>query len=1023
MQTMVSVLKWGSKIHSYGELKSYEKEVFSMKKTMTRVLSLVLVLAMFVSAVPLALADEEPTPVPMTGVELTAPSGDIIAGGSYTIGAAKSPSNTTEKLVWTSSDETIATVSKGTLNALKAGTVTITASSPTVATASNSIEITIKYAPSTPADMEVAVGQEVAVPALSVPGLDAAQYTVVWSSNNANITVDNENGKITGVTEGASVLTATVTPVAPVTEAEFVTLTASCAVSVVKAQSTVVTPSIRPTELELYLGDEIPMPILSGMGDLAVGADKDYTVTWASSNTEIVTVDAENGKFKAVGTGEVDLTATIKLLKEGFTFAEEKTEVVLTCKLTVLSGIVLEVKDPIEITKSGKYELKAPTLKGTNLTGLKIVSYEYTLVTGNKVNTSLSSKTPFGKDQAVYTLTGLSTGRDTLVVTAKVKANNGTGAEIAVPALEVPVSVYAVNEDITAVVKDTVKSFSFDQENVLSSLKLGDNEVLSTYKSLENLLLHLNADHTADRAADHGYYEVLFSNDVSDGGKLVYSDQWDDYDITVKVPNMKYLVYVKFIKDENKVAKSSFDYKVVDDKGLAIMTGTLYIDYAGSSQISYATDFETPVTFEEEDFEKFWATYGTGKSLRYIKFSNLPSSIYGKLWTDEDKTTAVNASTMLFAPDVSYGSAYYDLDTVTFVPAVRSAAYTVTIPFTAVDILNGSVTGAVSITVSKGSKLTITNLGLRLGQTGAKLDDVIAADFKKATDETLDYLTFVLPEVEQGRLVYDFNRNYDTLLTAEDVLATDKLYYSPGSSEKVMDLADVWFFPAAGASGNIKLAYTAVGEGGAIYQGFITLNVSVKTKSQYFTDVKSGSYSWAADAVDFLRYHGVVNGTNADNTTFSPANSITRAHFMLMLYRAFLADDYADFDVTSNFPDIPKGTDAYSKELYQAVGVAKYLGITNGSDGKYLPNKNISREEAMTLIYRTLDILDLNLRYTSDNETRDFSDYNKVSAYAKDPLKYLIEHGVVLGTDGKINPKSNITRAEMAVILHRVLTY
>ena len=173
-------------------------------------------------------------------------------------------------------------------------------------------------------------------------------------------------------------------------------------------------------------------------------------------------------------------------------------------------------------------------------------------------------------------------------------------------------------------------------------------------------------------------------------------------------------------------------------------------------------------------------------------------------------------------------------------------------------------------------------------------------------------------------------------------------------------------------------------------------------------------------AVGVAKALGIAQGTN---NKYNPKANITRRDFMLMLYRAFLADDYKTFNVTSNFPDVVKGTDAYSQEIYQAVGVAKYLGITNGSDGKYLPNKNITREEAMTLIYRTLDILNKDLDFTSSNRTGDFTDYSKVSAYAKDPLKYLIEHGVVLGTEGKINPKSNITRAEMAVILHRVLTY
>ena len=45
------------------------------------------------------------------------------------------------------------------------------------------------------------------------------------------------------------------------------------------------------------------------------------------------------------------------------------------------------------------------------------------------------------------------------------------------------------------------------------------------------------------------------------------------------------------------------------------------------------------------------------------------------------------------------------------------------------------------------------------------------------------------------------------------------------------------------------------------------------------------------------------------------------------------------------------------------------------------------------------------------------------SDWVNDEIRYFIDHGGVLGSGGKIQPKSNITRAEMAVILHRVLTY
>ena len=118
-----------------------------------------------------------------------------------------------------------------------------------------------------------------------------------------------------------------------------------------------------------------------------------------------------------------------------------------------------------------------------------------------------------------------------------------------------------------------------------------------------------------------------------------------------------------------------------------------------------------------------------------------------------------------------------------------------------------------------------------------------------------------------------------------------------------------------------------------------------------------------------------------------------------------------------------KGSTSYSKETYQAVGVAKHLGIAKGSNGKFNPNSPITREEAMTLISRTMDEIDWTLSYESYARASSFSDYGSVSSYAKDAITELVSHGVILGNNGKITPKSNITRAEMACILHRVLTY
>ncbi len=239
-------------------------------------------------------------------------------------------------------------------------------------------------------------------------------------------------------------------------------------------------------------------------------------------------------------------------------------------------------------------------------------------------------------------------------------------------------------------------------------------------------------------------------------------------------------------------------------------------------------------------------------------------------------------------------------------------------------------------------------------------------------------------------------------------------------SANQMKLTDLSIVPAAGFKGKLTLTYTAYNAGGAsAYTGYITYDVETQTASKVFSDVK-GNYSWAADSADFLYYEGTAQGSNGK---YNPSANITRGDFMLMLYRAFLEGDYSTTAVTDNFSDVTKGTSTYSQETYQAVGIAKKLGIAQGTNGKFNPKSYITREEAMVLIYRTLDEVNRDLRYSSSTNASSFSDYSKISTWATTAISSLVSHGVIQGSNNKITPKSNITRAEMACILHRVITY
>lgn len=73
----------------------------------------------------------------------------------------------------------------------------------------------------------------------------------------------------------------------------------------------------------------------------------------------------------------------------------------------------------------------------------------------------------------------------------------------------------------------------------------------------------------------------------------------------------------------------------------------------------------------------------------------------------------------------------------------------------------------------------------------------------------------------------------------------------------------------------------------------------------------------------------------------------------------------------------------------------------------------------MVIVYCVLTKLDVQL----ENADVEYSDFTLVAAYAKDAVRALITSGLVNGKSGKIAPSDYTTRAEVAVLIKRVLDY
>ncbi len=183
-----------------------------------------------------------------------------------------------------------------------------------------------------------------------------------------------------------------------------------------------------------------------------------------------------------------------------------------------------------------------------------------------------------------------------------------------------------------------------------------------------------------------------------------------------------------------------------------------------------------------------------------------------------------------------------------------------------------------------------------------------------------------------------------------------------------------------------------------------------------FTDL--GNHEWAADAINTLATDGIIKGTSA--STFSPAANITRADFALLLVRAFELSS----DSSENFADVD-ASDYFAPEL----AVARNTGIVNGvGDNKYAPRNTITRQDMMVITFRALTSLEKMPSPRGEGEPLavdevSYPDFATVADYAKDAVSTLISAGLVNGKSGRIVPNDYTTRAEVAVLIKRILDY
>lgn len=214
-------------------------------------------------------------------IQLSQESLELKVGESAIINAEVFPETATDKtIIWTSSNDAVATVIDGTIQGLKAGICTITASASNGITASCEVTVTqpAKGVALSETNLELYLGESKTLTATIYPE-DTEDKSLTWRSSDNSVVEVSENGNIKTLKEGEATVTV-----------ETVNgLSADCQVTVIAA-------------IKL---DYSYLPVITGLTDQLeviniINTDKNYR--WSSSDESIVTVD-DNGVLTPLSSG------------------------------------------------------------------------------------------------------------------------------------------------------------------------------------------------------------------------------------------------------------------------------------------------------------------------------------------------------------------------------------------------------------------------------------------------------------------------------------------------------------------------------------------------------------------------------------------------------------------------------------------------------------------------------------------------------------------------------------------------
>lgn len=243
-----------------------------------------------------------PVQVPATAITLNTTSQKLAEGKTVTLAATVTPADTTDTVVWTSSNTKVATVSAdGVVTAVKEGTAVITATAGNVKatckiTVSKAV-VKVTKVSVTASARNIAAGKKVQLKAAVAPS-KATNKAVTWKSSNTKVATVSSKGVVT-FSKKAGGKKVTITATAKDGSKKYGKITLTCMKGSVKK---ITLSGVKTLKAGKTAKVKAKVTTMNGKAN--------KTLTWTSSNTKIATVN-KTGKVKAVKgkKGTVTITA------------------------------------------------------------------------------------------------------------------------------------------------------------------------------------------------------------------------------------------------------------------------------------------------------------------------------------------------------------------------------------------------------------------------------------------------------------------------------------------------------------------------------------------------------------------------------------------------------------------------------------------------------------------------------------------------------------------------------------------